>query len=160
MPIVPLSLPLGSYLSEVSPLSAQRVINWIPVVSEDQSALSSNILLQRYGLKQFSDTLNGTGRGQHVMAGVHFSVNGSILSSTSTDGVSTNLGTITGTNRVVMADSGTLLVIVVPGGDAFVWNGSIVQQITDTDFQVSDTVVFYRGLFKILFGLSKKVVKV
>jgi hypothetical protein len=46
-----------------------------------------------------------------------------------------------------MADNGTILVIVVPGGDTFVWDGSALTQITDPDFQVSDTVSFYRGFF-------------
>ena len=72
MPRTPLPLPLGSYLSEVLPLSAQRVINWIPVVSESQ-ALNTNILLQRNGLSTFAST-SGIGRGQHVMADVEFSV--------------------------------------------------------------------------------------
>ena len=146
MPRTPLPLPLGSYLSEVLPLAAQRVINWIPVVSES-NALSQNILLQRNGLSTFIDTSGGIGRGQHVMAAVQFSVNGTSLFTTSSTGVPTNLGTITGTKRVVMADNGTILVIVVPGGDSFVWDGTTLSTITDPDFQVSDTVSFYRGFF-------------
>jgi len=81
------------------------------------------------------------------MAAVEFSVNGTSLFTTSSTGVSTNLGAITGTKRVVMADNGTILVIVVPGGDTFTWDGTTLSQITDPDFQVSDTVVFYRGFF-------------
>ncbi len=146
MPRTPLPLPLGSYLSEVLPLAAQRVINWIPVVSES-GALSQNILLQRNGLSTFVDTSGGIGRGQHVMAAIEFSVNANSLFTTSSLGVSTNIGTITGTKRVVMADNGTTLVIVVPGGDTFVWDGTTLSQIVDPDFQVSDTVVFYRGFF-------------
>jgi len=145
MPRTPLPLPLGSYLSEVLPLAAQRVINWIPVVSE-LPALSQNILLQRNGLSTFANT-SGIGRGQHVMAAIEFSVNGTSLFTTSSAGVATNLGTITGTKRVVMADNGTLLVIVVPGGDSFTWDGTALTQIVDPDFQVSDTVSFYRGFF-------------
>ena len=146
MPRTPLPLPLGSYLSEVLPLAAQRVINWIPVVSESP-ALSQNILLQRNGLSTFADTSNGIGRGQHVMAAIEFSVNGTSLLTTSSAGVTTNLGTIAGTKRVVMADNGTILVIVVPGGNSYVWDGTTLTQITDPDFQVSDTVEFYRGFF-------------
>ncbi len=145
MPRTPLPLPLGSYLSEVLPLSAQRVINWIPVVSEAPS-LNTNILLQRNGLSTFASA-SGIGRGQHVMDGVQFSVNGSSLFTTSSLGVVVNLGAITGSKRVVMADNGAILVIVVPGGDTFVWDGTDLTQITDPDFQVSDTVEFYRGFF-------------
>ena len=83
MPRTPLPLPLGSYLSEVLPLSARRVINWIPVVSESQGTLNNNILLQRHGLKQNANTASGAGRGQHVMSGVQFSVNGQSLVTTS-----------------------------------------------------------------------------
>ena len=146
MPRIPLPIPIGSYLSEVLPLSAQRVINWIPVVSESP-ALNSSILLQRHGLSNFADTQNGACRGQHVMSGVHFSVNGNSLFTTSDSGVSTNLGAISGSKRVVMADNGTLLVIVVPGGNAYVWNGTNLTEIADPDFQTSDTVTFYRGFF-------------
>ena len=81
------------------------------------------------------------------MSEVEFSVNGTSLFTTSSAGTSVSLGTITGTKRVVMADNGTLLVIVDPGGDTFVWDGTTLTKIVDVDFQVSDTVSFYRGFF-------------
>ena len=146
MPRVPLPLPLGSYLSEVLPLSAERVINWIPVVSES-TALSTNILLQRNGLSNFSVTPTAICRGQHVMAGIQYSVHGNTLYTTSATKISTVIGTISGSKRVVMADNGTKLVIVVPGGNSYTYEGTTLAQITDVDFQVSDTVSFYRGFF-------------
>lgn len=146
MPRTALPLPLGSYLSEVLPLSAQRVINWIPVVSESE-ALSPNSLVQRAGLSDFSGTNEKQCRGLHVVAGVLFSVNGNALFKISSTGVATNLGYISGSNRVVMADNGTTLVIVVPGGNSYTWDGVTLTAISDPDFQTSDTVTFYRGFF-------------
>ena len=126
-------MPLGSYLSEVLPLSAQRVINWIPVVSESE-ALSPNSLVQRAGLSDFSGTNEKQCRGLHVVAGVLFSVNGNALFKISSTGVATNLGYISGSNRVVMADNGTTLVIVVPGGNSYTWDGVTLTAISDPDF--------------------------
>jgi len=51
--------------------------------------------------------------------------------------------------RVQTADNGTSLVIVVPGGNAYVFDNtsSTLTQIVDPDFQTSDSVKFYRGVF-------------
>ena len=148
MPRVQVPIPLGFYTSPSPTINTARCINWIPVVTEKPS-LSRNVLLQPSGITQFADTLLGACRGAWVMAGVPFFVNGNSLVSISELGVVTNHGSITGTVRVSMADNGTNLVIVVPGGDAFVFNNStnLLIQITDLDFQTSDSVGFYRGFF-------------
>lgn len=145
---VPLPLPLGSYQSTSPTQSVRRVINWIPVTSQGDG-LSSRNLLQPSGIKQELDTGFGVCRGMRVVDGVLYSVNGNTLFSISELNVTTNLGTITGSARVSMADNGVSLVIVVPGGDAFVYDSSLITltQITDVDFQTSDSVSFYRGFF-------------
>jgi len=146
MALIPLPIPLGFYQSESLPLAAQRCINWIPTIPQNES-LNNRALIQIPGIKQFTDTLLGSSRGGWVMAGVPFFVQGNSLVSLSSTGVVTNHGAITGSRRVFMADNGTKLVIVVPGGDSFTFDGTTLTQITDPDFQVSDTVVFYRGFF-------------
>lgn len=151
-----LPIPLGFYQHESLPLDAQRCINWIPTIPQNE-AINNRALIQRPGLKQFTDTLLGACRGGWVVSGVPFFVNGNSLVSLSSTGVVTNHGTITGSKRVYMADNGTLLVIVVPGGDAFVFDGTILTQIVDPDFQVSDTVVFYRGFFVFTTSDGKQV---
>ena len=145
---VALPIPLGFYQSESAPLSSQRCINWIPTAPEGE-ALNNRALIQPSGITQFADTELGSCRGAWVMAEVPYFVSGNSLVSIAIDGTVTNIGTITGDVRVSMADNGSFLVIVVPGGDAFVFNllSSVLTQITDPDFQTSDSVTFYRGFF-------------
>jgi hypothetical protein len=148
MPRVSLPIPLGFYQSESAPMSSQRCINWVPMVPEGE-ALNNRILMQPSGVTQFATTAFGVCRGSREMSDVPYFVLGNTLVSVSASGVVTSYGTITGTRRVFMADNGSKLVIVVPGGDAFVFDlGTLaLTQITDIDFQVSDSVSFYRGFF-------------
>jgi len=146
MPKANLPIPLGFYTSQSLPISSQRCINWIPTMMEGQ-ALTSNALIHRPGVDQFADTSLGSCRGGRVMAGVAYFVNGTSLGSIDSFGVVTNHGTIEGSKRVQIADNGSLLVIVVPGGKAYVFDGNTLTEITDPDFQVSDSVSFYRGFF-------------
>lgn len=148
MPRVKLPIPLGFYTSESLPLASQRCINWIPTVPEGE-ALNNRALMQPSGITQFANTSLGVCRGAWVMAGVPYFVSGNSLVSIASNGDVTNLGSITGSVRASMADNGTDLVIVVPGGDAFAFNNEseTLTQITDPDFQVSDSVTFYRGFF-------------
>jgi hypothetical protein len=145
---IPLPIPLGFYQSQSAPLSSQRCINWIPTVPEGE-ALNNRALIQPSGITQFATTGLGVCRGAWVMAKVPYFVLGSELVSLSESGTVTNHGTISGNVRVSMADNGTFLVIVVPGGDAFVFSNSdnTLIQITDPDYQTSDSVTFYRGFF-------------
>jgi hypothetical protein len=148
MPRVPVPIPMGFYLSPSPTLSVQRCINWIPTVME-KAALNQTALLQPSGIIQSAQTNLGPCRGGHEMDGVPYFVYGNSLVSMTETGSITNHGTISGAVRVQMADNGTQLVIVVPGGDAFAFNVTtgIVTQIVDPDFQVSDSVSFYRGFF-------------
>lgn len=150
MPRVALPIPLGFYQSESLPLSSQRCINWIPTVPEGE-ALNNRALMQPSGITEFVNTGIGAGacRGAWVMKEVPYFIIGNLLISLSEGGVVSNHGTISGTVRVSMTDNGTSLVIVVPGGDAFVFNNAdnSLTQITDPDFQTSDSVTFYRGFF-------------
>jgi hypothetical protein len=145
---VPIEIPLGFYQDESLALSAQRCINWIPTVSEGP-ALNPTSLKQPYGLTQLTDTGLGACRGKWVVNGVDYSVNGTSLVSISSTGVVVNLGTIAGSVRVDMADNGTFLVIVVPGGNGYTFDTSTstFEQIVDPDYQTADTVRFYRGVF-------------
>jgi hypothetical protein len=83
------------------------------------------------------------------MKGVGYFINGSRLYSLTTAGVIVDIGTITGTGRVSLANNGQFLVIVVPGGDAFAYDNvaDTLAQITDIDFITSSTVVFKDGFF-------------
>jgi hypothetical protein len=120
----------------------------VPIIAEG-SALNNRAIFQASGRKQFSDSLVLGGRGAQEVKSVPYFVNGNSLVSVSVLGVTTNHGTIPGTGRVSLANNGQYLVIVIPGVSAYVYDNVAltITQITDTDFIVSDTVVFSDGYF-------------
>jgi len=141
-----IELPIGGgfYQSESLPISAQRCIGWFPVIPQTEGAKTA--LYNTPGQNLFS-TVNPVNRGAHVMSDVPFFVNQNTLYSIDSAGVATSLGAISGTGGVSMADNGTKLVIVVPNGLSYVWDGTDLTTITDPDFITSDTVVFKDGYF-------------
>ena len=151
MPKANLPLPMGFYTHQSLPLSSQRCINWIPTVMQG-GALAPTALIHRPGLVQFADTGLGACRGGVDFNGVPHFVYGTSLVSVSSTGVVTNHGTIPGTVRVQFAynstkDAASVMVVLVPGGNAYVWDSTTLTQITDVDFQVSDSVVYKDGYF-------------
>lgn len=145
---VPLPLGFTFYQHASKPFSAQRCVNWVPTVAEG-AALSSIMLQQPYGLKEFTDTGLGPNRGAMVMKGIPYHIQGANLISTSLDGTVTNHGTIPGSGRVSLANNGQYLVIVVPGVSAYAYDNEArtLARITDSNFQTSDSVVFKDGFF-------------
>lgn len=151
---IPLEIATGFYESESLPLSAQRCINWIPVMPQAQgNVLNPRALFDRPGVKEFT-TLVGTNRGGIKANKIPYFVNGTSLFSIDVNGVTTNHGTVEGTKRVSMAtnttvDGVTKIAIVVPGGKGYTFTSAtgLVTEITDTDFKPSDSVVFKDGFY-------------
>lgn len=143
-----MSLPIGGgfYQSESLPASAQRCINLFPSSVQTPNTLASTILLNTPGQKAFASTA-GANRGQHVMAGVNYAVSGNLLYSINDQGATTEIGAIEGSGLVSMADNGSKLAVVVPGGKSYSYDGTTLSQITDIDFRVSDTVSYKDGYF-------------
>ncbi len=146
MPVMSLPLGGGFYQSESLPLSAQRCINWFPVVPQTANAASQTALFHTPGQKAFV-SIAGINRGQHVMSSVNYTVNGNLLYKVNENQTAISIGAIEGVGMVSMADNGSKLVIVVPGGKSYVYDGSVLVEITDIDFIVSDTVSFKDGYF-------------
>jgi hypothetical protein len=146
MPRTQLDIFGGYYESQSTPLSHQNCINWIPTVTE-REGLSANSLMTASGLTQFATAGTSANRGAQVMSGVPYYVNGANLYSVSSAGAATSLGAISGSGRVSMANNGGKLCVVVPGGTAYVYDGSTLSTITDPDYRLSDTVVFKDGYF-------------
>lgn len=128
MPKIQLPIANGFYASESLPISAQRCINWYPNIVQTQG-LSQETLFGIPGIRQLVTTgvVTEQNRGMHVMAGILYFVNGNSLFrldrtvGTPDTFATSNLGTITGTGSVSMADNGTQLIIVVPGGLGSIW---------------------------------------
>jgi hypothetical protein len=128
----------GFYEDASKPISAQECVNWIPVVPQT-NALSRAQLIGTPGLVQFATTGTSIARGEHTMKSIAYTVNGNNLYRTNANGTTDNLGTITGSGKVSMADNGLQLCIVVPGslGYVFTDNPDTLTQITDSDFTSS-----------------------
>jgi len=150
MPRVPIPLGAGSYESISPPYSAQRCVNMYAAIAQAQ-ALNESALFSTPGVVSFSAAGARTlpSRGAVVMAGIYYAVLGEALFSFDSAGVATSLGAIAGATRVSMAHNGLVLCIVVPGGNAYTYTAATttLAQITDGDYQVSDTVSFKDGYF-------------
>lgn len=154
----------GFYKSSSLPVSAQECVNWYPVIAQ-KPALTAEYLLGTPGLVQIAVTSElKQSRGGWLMDNVPYLVNGDTLYRVEENPYSTTaLGTISGTGRVSMADNGTQLMILVPGGDGYIYNKNtgILAQITDSDFIANGNpqyVAFVDGYF-VCTTDSKKFIK-
>lgn len=149
MPEFPIAT--GFYEDSVRPIASQQCINWVPQIPQT-NAISQAQLKPTPGLVVFSMAGNKICRGQIVMNGIAYTVNGNTFYRINADKTTTSLGVIAGAGRVSMARSSNEICIVVPGAEAYIYSvsGGLVQ-ITDSDFITtlgpSQQVVFKDGYF-------------
>jgi hypothetical protein len=151
----------GYYESDSLPISAQRLINAYVNVPQTRGALSQEVIFGTPGVTQVATTgvINEANRGLWVMAGIPYVVNGDKLYTLADDNTLAAVGTIAGTGRVSMADNGTQLCVLVPGGNGYIYNKDTTtfSQITDLDFTANGNpqyVVFNDGYF--IFSTDSK----
>lgn len=101
------------------------------------------------GLVVWASGITGAWRGSRVLKGIPWAVYGTTLYSFASDGTATGRGTIPGSDRVALAGDGTN-VVVVAGGEIYVWNGSALAAVTDPDAPSASCVDWVDGYF--LFG--------
>ena len=171
MPVTTLPIANGFYLSESLPISAQECTNWYANIVQTQG-LNNETLLGTPGLKQLaiSGDLNQVNRGAQTMAGVPYFVNGNTLyrlNKTSSDGVDSydleGLGNIEGEGRVSIANNGTQLMVLVPGGKGYIFTDSpdTFTEITDSDFRANgepQIVVYIDGYFVVTTDSKKFII--
>lgn len=112
--MIPLPIANGIYQDRSLPNSHQICKNWYVGVSETD-ALSQRVLYGTPGLAQKASSGVGANRGSHTKEGIPYFVNGDTLYSLTQNGNLfdlNNLGMISGSDRVSMADNGTQLMIV------------------------------------------------
>lgn len=152
----------GFYISESLPISHQQCVNFIPV-TQQQPSLSQSQLFGSPGIEYITtsgETSADANRGAHVMAGLAYFVNGEalyLLQRTIVGGAENfemvYLGVIDGTSRVSMADNGSQLMIMVPGGPGYIYDlnaGPSLVEITAPGFTANGDpqyVVFIDGYF-------------
>ena len=159
-------LPIGNgfYKSDSLPISAQECVNLYPS-SPDRPGLTERQYFGTPGTVQVAT--NGplgsdATRGAHRMNDKAYFVSGSDLCRLNSDETLDVLGTISGTGRVSMADNGTQLFILVPGGNGYIFTEpSTLTQITDPDFTANGNpqyVVFVDGYFVCTTDAKKFIV--
>jgi hypothetical protein len=171
MPVTQLPIANGFYVSDSLPIAAQECTNWYPNIVQG-TGLNQETLFGTPGLEQLatSGTLENENRGAHEMAGKPYFVNGdrlyrldeTVVDSTATYSLEF-IGDVTGTARVSMADNGTQLMILVPGGNGYIYNHvtDTFAQITDSDFTANGNpqfVVFIDGYFLVTTDSKKFIV--
>jgi len=96
-----------------------------------------NTLLKTPGVSSFSEG-EGACRGAIDFQDEHYQVSGESLIKIAEDGSKTVIGAIAGTDECVLAKSFIALVIVVKGGNGYVYEPSIgLTEITDPDYRPS-----------------------
>lgn len=134
-----------AYDDETKPYSAQDTVNWIPQVAEVEGQRSVIALKGAPGATARVTGLDGAVRGMWTMAksGELYVVAGSKFYFVSDAWVATEIGLVTGSGRVGMADNGDQLVMV-SGAAGWVYDkaDSSFGLITDPDFTGAYTVAF------------------
>ena len=159
----PLPITNGFYVSDSLPISAQECVNWYVNVPQ-APALAAETLFGTPGINQLATTgtVKQGNRGSWSLKGKAYFVNGNALYRLNADFTLDTLGTISGTGRVSLADNGTQLFIMVPGGSGYIFTDApdTLTTITDLDFTANGApqyVVFIDGYF-VLTTDSKKFI--
>jgi hypothetical protein len=127
-----LPLPFATYKLIAEQTASKRLINCYAEQQDAQDAKSPVLLRRTAGIAAWGNA-GVFGRGMLNFNGDLYAVSGSTLYSVSSAGVSTSLGTIPGTQPVVMACNDSALVVVAEPL-AYYYDGTTFGQITDTDF--------------------------
>lgn len=152
MPRIELQFADGFYVSQSPDLIDKRVVNAYPVIPQ-ADALSKRALFNTPGTKQFADFGSGDSRGALVFTdGIPYRVIGNSLISTTSAGVITNHGTITGQGDVSMASNGINIAIQDPNGDSYFFTPATTTLELNNDavflsFGQATTVTFKDGFY-------------
>lgn len=173
MPTVPIPIANGFYESESLPISAQECVNWYPNIVQS-AGLSGETLFGTPGMNQLATTglIVQKNRGAHIKNGLAYFVNGDslyilnrIVAGDGSETFTTSLlGAVEGENGVSMADNGTQLMILVPGGKGYIYDesaGTPFLEITDADFTANGApqyVVFIDGYFAVTTDSKKWII--
>lgn len=166
----------GFYVSKHLPISHQRCSNCFPSIPKVPT-LSKGQLLFTPGIYELTTTgtIQQSNRGSHTKNKIGYVVNGNALYrvnkiETTVEGIvvvtftTTSLGAIEGSGLVSMADNGTQLMVLVPGGKGYIYNedaGTPFDEITDSDFTANGNpqhVVYVDGYFLITTDTKKFII--
>lgn len=139
----------GIYATALPELRRSYPVNMVPVPLE--SGISSGFLRPADGIV---DVLTGPGtdRGGIYWRGTHYRVMGTSLVSIS-GGAYTTIGSIAGFGPVSF-DYGFDHLAICGGGDLYLYDGAVLQRVTDSDLGTASDVVWIDGYFMTTDGDS------
>lgn len=141
-----IDIPLigGTYQARSVPVGNQHTQNFY-IEADPQS--NEAALMPFPGCKSWGSTGAGSGRGLHVYRDELYAVTGGNLYKVSINGTPTSIGAISGTNRVVMDDDGTNLVIAIGSNFPYSYNGTTLTQGSDPDLPFANTCIYINDRF-------------
>ncbi len=140
MALLPFPVVGPTYVNRSLPVSAQVTRNFYVDVSPQGN---EPISLQPFpGLKPFATTGLGVNRGSGRLNNIFYTITGNTLYKVTSAGVSTAIGTITGTGRCVLETDGTNLIITTGTSKPYTYNGAVLVQGTDVDLPNAATVTY------------------
>lgn len=132
-----LILPFHSYEHRSRQVASRRLVNCFAEQMPTQGK-SPLCLLKAAGINPWTTLPTGSARGMGVYLGQLYVVAGSTLYRVSSAGAVTSIGSVSGSGRVTMASidtaSGGKQLVIVCEPNGYVYDGSTLVQITDTDF--------------------------
>jgi len=160
------AIDAGFYQSSVLPFSAQNCVNLYPVNPQNKGSISRGALFSTPGLQELF-TVDGPGRGsikflrnddlsvRALIPDVYIVAGTKLFQMTGLTVNPVDLGTIEGTDRVIMATNGFVISIIVPGGKGYFFDPDVgLAEITDPVFVAAQaqpggvtSVVSLNGVF-------------
>lgn len=143
---IPLTIAGASYVSRSRPLASQQTKNFYSQVTKQ--GRDEFVLHSFPGLKEFGNIGSAAkDRGITRMGETGYRVADQTLYSFDSSGTHTSIGTIPGTERCTFANDGVNLAITNGSGKVYVYDGSTISQVTDTDIDGAKAVTFINNQF-------------
>lgn len=138
----------GAYKSRSINLSCQRLVNLFPEMVDTKDGKEIAGFFGVPGKTLWGTVGNGPIQAQIVVNGILYVVSGGRFYSVSSAGVGTLIGSGIGGTNVVMAASGTQIVIISdPSGWCYTINGNTFASITSAGFPSTQSVTYQDGYF-------------
>lgn len=151
MPSFPLTLPTGSVIGRDGQVANARLINAYAEENGDQ-AKSAFTIYAAPGLTRWDQAAHvGSSRGLiELDANNLIAVQGNEVLSFDATGVSTSLGTLVGSDRIIMARNRRAtpqIGIITGAGQYFILESGVLTQVIDPDLPVPNSIAYLKGFF-------------
>lgn len=136
------------------PVSAQRMINCYLVESTPGSRAQA-FVTSSYGIKEFSAL--GITKAAKVINGLLYVVTPDSLKYVQPNGNGVTLGSIASVGKTAYIEGNANYIVIVTGGNGYVYTGGSLDLIADTDFPAAKWVGFLDGYWPVIEKNTGKV---